>query len=153
MANKSRPETIENRWDILYRDYPDIYEEFASVPYSGPGWVDIARRLFDFSGKVVVDIGCGSGKSTFQLAPIAKKVIGIEPEDAMREIAIRIAREKKIENVEFRKGSAEIVPLTDHCVDCVVAIALASLYDSDNTRAFIKEAERVTRKGGFILTK
>jgi len=152
MTNKSRPETIENRWDILYRDYPDIYEEFASVPYRGPGWVDIAQRLFDFSGKVVADIGCGSGKSMFQLAPIAKKVIGIEPEDSMREIAIRIAREKKIENVEFRKGAAESVPLTGHCVDSVVAIALASLHNSDNTKAFVKEAERIVKSDGFIFT-
>jgi ubiquinone/menaquinone biosynthesis C-methylase UbiE len=147
-----RPETIENRWDILYRDYPEVYEEFASVPYRGPGWVDIARRPFDFNGKVVADIGCGSGKSTFQLAPIAKTVIGIEPEDSMREIAIRVAREKKIENAEFRKGVAESLPLTDHCVDSVVAITLASLYSSDNIRAFVKEAERILRKGGFILT-
>jgi hypothetical protein len=29
----SRPESIENRWDILYRDYPEIYAAFMNVPY------------------------------------------------------------------------------------------------------------------------
>jgi hypothetical protein len=30
---KRQPETIENRWDILYRDYPEIYDAFSSFPY------------------------------------------------------------------------------------------------------------------------
>lgn len=30
---KDHPETIEGRWDILYRDYPEIYDEFSSFPY------------------------------------------------------------------------------------------------------------------------
>jgi hypothetical protein len=27
---KNYPESIENRWDILYRDYPEVYDRFAS---------------------------------------------------------------------------------------------------------------------------
>ena len=146
-----RPETIENRWDILYRDYPDVYEEFASVPYLGRGWFDVAQELFELSGKVLADIGSGSGKSAFVLARVAKRVVGIEPEDAMREIAIRNAADKGIENVEFRRGAAEHVPLDDGSVDGVTAITLASLHSRGNVVAFAEEAERVVKKGGFIL--
>jgi len=31
MYKMKKPETIENRWDILYRDYPEVYEVFSLV--------------------------------------------------------------------------------------------------------------------------
>jgi hypothetical protein len=39
-----RPETIENRWDILYEKYPEVYDEFASVPYK-PDWVVFLGKI------------------------------------------------------------------------------------------------------------
>ena len=27
MPAQERPESLEGRWDILYRDYPEVYEE------------------------------------------------------------------------------------------------------------------------------
>jgi hypothetical protein len=29
----SRSESVENRWDILYRDYPEVHEAFSHTPY------------------------------------------------------------------------------------------------------------------------
>jgi protein-L-isoaspartate O-methyltransferase len=84
-----RPKTIENRWDILYKEYPEVYDEFASVPYE-PDWVALLGRILkiDWSGKTVVDVGSGSGLSTSSLAKRSKFVIGVEPDDAMRELAV-----------------------------------------------------------------
>ncbi len=145
-----RPETLENRWDILYRDYPEVYEEFASVPYS-KNWLDVARKITGFRDKVVADIGAGTGKSTFQIAEYAKRVIGIEPEDAMRKIAVEKAAVLGLPNVSFRKGQAERIPLPDGAVDVTVAVTAASFYNRENIRLFSSEAERITRKGGYIM--
>jgi hypothetical protein len=30
---KEYPETIDNAWDVLYREYPEIYDAFSSFPY------------------------------------------------------------------------------------------------------------------------
>ncbi len=73
--------TVEGRWDILYRDYPEVYDEFAAVPKTPP--IDL-MRLFEFTGKTVADVGSGSGASTIALARVARRVIGVEIEDAMR---------------------------------------------------------------------
>jgi len=145
-----RPETLENRWDILYRDYPEVYEEFASIPYS-KSWLDTARRITGFRGKVVADIGSGTGKSTFEVARYSKRVIGIEPEGAMRKISVEKVGELGLTNVSFMEGRAERIPLADDAVDMTIAVTAASFYNKENMKSFSSEAERITRKGGHIL--
>ena len=56
-------------------------------------------KRVDFHGKVVADIGSGSGLSTFEFAKMAKKVIGVEVEDAMRELVERERTLQKLDNV------------------------------------------------------
>ncbi len=151
MIMKNKPETIENRWDILYRDYPEVYDKFASFP-SKPKWIDVINKWFDLKGKTIVDIGSGSGLSTFSLAKKAKLVIGVEPENAMRKLAIKNARKKKIKNVKFVKGQAEKIPLKKNSVDMVVAVTVASFYKAKNIRMFVKESKRIVNRGGLIIT-
>ena len=42
---KDKPISIENRWDILYSDYPEVYDEFANVPYE-PEMIDVLREIY-----------------------------------------------------------------------------------------------------------
>lgn len=148
---KTIPETIENRWDILYRDYPEIYEEFASVPKQ-PALVDVIRQCCPLDGKIVVDVGSGTGQSTFQFARHAQSVVGVEPETAMREIAVHLAEEQRFDNVRFVPGTAQDIPLPDDSVDVVVAVTAGSLHSEENIAAFSREAERVVRMGGAIFS-
>lgn len=103
---KQLPLTIENRWDISYRDFPEIYDEFAAVP-KDPQPLKVLMDRFDFRDKVIADIGSGSGLSSFEFAKVAKKVIGIEIEDAMRELAKREGVVRGFKNIEFIKGDAK----------------------------------------------
>ena len=80
---KDRPLSIENRWDVLYHDYPEVYDEFASVPYE-PKMVDVLNERLNLIGKTVADVVSGSGRSSIQLAKYAEQVIGVEPEESMR---------------------------------------------------------------------
>src|SRR5512134_3563258 len=85
----SRPESIENRWDILYRDYPEVYEAFSNTPYH-PTVYEQLSGIIDLRGKCIADVGAGTGSSSVALARSARQVIGIEREAAM----LRQAREK-----------------------------------------------------------
>ena len=146
-----RPETLENRWDILYRDYPEVYDEFASVEERGKRWIDEARKIVSFKGKTVADIGSGSGKSTFELAEYAREVIGIEPQDEMMALAIKNMKETGLENVVFKKGWAASVPLEDKSVDMTVSATGFIFFDAASAQRFISEAKRITRPGGHVL--
>lgn len=144
-----RPETIDNQWDILYRDYPEVYEEFSNVKRVPP--IDLAR-IFGVKGKIVVDVGTGTGKSAFFFAPTAKKVIGIEPETAMLKLARQNLKHVGFSNVIFRKGTAEQMPLPDKSADIITALTVASFYSMDNITRFVQESERVLVTGGYIYS-
>jgi ubiquinone/menaquinone biosynthesis C-methylase UbiE len=150
MAPREIPVSIENRWDLFYRDYPEIYDRFGRVSKT-PTAVEALHQRFPLTGKTVADIGSGSGLSTFELAQFAKAVVGVEPEAAMRELALRAAQDQGLDNVTFLEGSAEAMPLADASVDGVVGVTLASLYKEANVLAFAREAQRVVRPGGQIL--
>lgn len=150
IGRKPKLETIENRWDILYRDYPEVYDEFASVSYDPP-LIDVIRDMFGLDGKTIADVGSGSGISTFNLAKFASAIIGIEPEKSMRNLAEKKALELGISKVRFIEGRAEAIPLDDSSVDMVTAFT-ASLYPPEQiVPQFIAEASRVVKPLGLVL--
>ena len=142
-----RPESIENCWDILYRDYPEVYEAFSNTPYH-PTVYEQLREIIDLRGKCIADVGAGTGNSSRALAQNAQTVIAIEYEPAM----MRIAREKALaavqdeaeRHVTYLSGDALALPLADNSVDVVTAITLA-LYPPEQYRVFIREGLRVAR--------
>jgi SAM-dependent methyltransferase len=145
-----RPDTIENRWDDLYRHYPEVYEQFASVPHEPPPDAVVRARV-DLAGKVIADVGCGTGAATFALAQDAARVIGIDPEDAMLRLAESKAAERRITNVEFLAGSASEIPLADASVDVVTAFTAALWPPRTAVPAFVAESSRILRRGGPIV--
>ncbi len=138
-----RPESIENRWDILYRDYPEVYEAFSKTPYH-PTVYEQLPGILDLDGKVIADVGAGTGRSTLALARYTRQVIGVELEAAMLRVAREKAREEGAERVAFVGGNALALPLADQSVDLVTGITLA-LWPPEQYRDFIREGLRVTR--------
>lgn len=140
----SRPESIENRWEILYRDYPEIYEAFSNVPYH-PTIYEQLPKIINLHGKCIADVGAGTGSSSLALARSARQVIGIEREPAMLRQALQKTRG---ENIIFLCGDALALPLADDSVDLVTGMILA-VYPPEGYRNFIREGLRVA-KGSVV---
>jgi SAM-dependent methyltransferase len=142
----SRPESIENRWDILYRDYPEVYEAFSNTPYHPTIYEQLAG-IIDLRGKCIADVGAGTGISSLALAQDARQVIGIEREPAMlRQAQLKV----RGENVIFLGGDALRLPLADDAVDLVTGITLA-IYPPEGYRDFIHEGLRVAKGPVFYV--
>ncbi len=137
-----RPETIENRWDRLYAEFPDVYDEFASFPYT-PRPIDLVMERFPIAGADVVDLGSGSGRSVFPLAGTARSVVGVEPEPAMLAVAELAAAEQGVGNVRFVLGTSDALPLPDGSADVVTAFT---------SPGDVGEAMRVLRPDGVFVT-
>jgi ubiquinone/menaquinone biosynthesis C-methylase UbiE len=95
-----RPESIENRWDILYRDYPEVYEAFISFPYA-PTIFEQIPAIIPLTGKTIADVGSGTGGSSRAIRRYALQVTGIEREPAMIRTALEIEQ-----NGEFQLSYA-----------------------------------------------
>jgi SAM-dependent methyltransferase len=103
-------------------------------------------------GEVVVDLGSGAGMDAFlaarQVGPQGR-VIGIDMTDAMLEKARENARQVGLNNIEFRKGQIEDLPVEDESVDVIISNCVINL-SPEKARVF-REAYRVLRPGGRIM--
>ncbi len=144
-----RPESIENRWDILYRDYPEVYEAFSKAPFR-PTIYEQIPGIIDLKGKCIADVGAGTGISSLALTKHARNVIGIDIEPAMLRVAQAKTPGKGLDRISYLCGDALALPLADNSVDLVTAFNLA-LYPFVQYRDFIREGLRAARGAVMYL--
>lgn len=102
-------------------------------------------------GDRVVDVGCGAGIDSLIAARMVGpggRVIGIDMTPAMLEKARRSAAEAAIDNVEFREGLMEELPVEDGWADVVISNGVLNL-TPDKPRA-LSEMARVLKTGGRL---
>ena len=102
-------------------------------------------------GDVVIDLGSGAGNDAF----IARhetgetgKVIGIDFTPAMIERARQNAETRGFNNVEFRQGDIEKMPITANVADVIVSNCVLNLVP--NKDGVFKEIYRVLKQGGHF---
>lgn len=103
-------------------------------------------------GEVVLDLGSGAGLDCFLAATqVGKtgKVIGVDMTAEMLDRARENARKGHFENVEFRLGEIENLPVGDHQVDIVISNCVINL--SPNKERAFQEAFRVLKPGGRLM--
>ncbi len=103
------------------------------------------------TGDVVVDLGSGAGIDCFIARSIvgeSGKVIGIDMTEAMINRARTNAEKLNFNNVEFRLGEIEKMPLTSGIVDVVVSNCVLNLVP-DKRKAF-EEIYRILKPGGHF---
>ena len=101
------------------------------------------------TGETVLDLGSGAGLDCFlsarQVGPTGQ-VIGVDMTDDMLALAERNRAELGIQNVEFRKGLIETIPVDEASVDLVISNCVINL--SPDKDAVFAESFRVLRPGG-----
>ncbi len=103
-------------------------------------------------GDTVLDLGSGAGFDCFLAARKTGpkgKVIGVDMTAEMIQSARANALKGGYENVEFRQGEIEKLPVDDSSVDVIISNCVINLVPSKE-RAF-KEAFRVLKSGGRLM--
>ena len=121
----------------------DAYDRFMgrfSTPLA-PELADFARVA---SGQRVVDVGCGSGVLTAELARRvgAENVAGADPSPMLRAAA------KRVPGADLKEASAEALPWPDDSFDA--ALAQLVVHFMSDAAAGVDEMARVTRPGGVV---
>ncbi|NLR78371.1 arsenite methyltransferase [Chitinophaga eiseniae] len=102
-------------------------------------------------GDTVIDLGSGAGNDCFiarQETGETGKVIGIDFTPAMIEKARANAEKLHFNNVEFRQGDIEKMPVTANVADVIVSNCVLNLVP--NKHGVIKEIFRVLKPGGHF---
>jgi arsenite methyltransferase len=103
-------------------------------------------------GETVVDLGSGAGFDCFLAANKvgqAGKVIGVDMTHEMIEKARENARKSGYQNVEFRLGEIENLPVADNGADIIISNCVINLVPN-KSRVFA-EAFRVLKPGGRVM--
>ncbi|NDV61395.1 metalloregulator ArsR/SmtB family transcription factor [Puniceicoccales bacterium CK1056] len=116
----------------------------------GRSWEAIGHFLLLLTPKIdVVDLGAGEGVLSQLLARKARSVICIDNSPAMVKVGTELAREHGIDNLSYKLGDIESVPLPDNSVD--LALLSQALHHARKPEEAIAEAWRILRPGGQLV--
>ncbi len=95
--------------------------------------------------EIVLDLACGPGILTEEIAKYAKHVTAVDATKKM----IEICQAKNIENITAIQATAEKLPFADNSFDCIVnRLAIHHFFDPDKV---LKEMKRVLKPNGKII--
>jgi arsenite methyltransferase len=102
-------------------------------------------------GERVVDVGSGAGFDCFVAAlhvGPSGRVVGVDMTEAMLSKARRTAASMGFDQVEFREGLAEHLPVENRWADVVISNGVINL--CADKRTVFGEIHRVLRPGGYL---
>jgi arsenite methyltransferase len=130
-------------------------EEMSAVPQDsnlGLGCGNPTELASLKPGETVVDLGSGAGFDCFLAANKVGntgKVIGVDMTPEMLEKARENARKGGYQNVEFRLGEIENLPVADNSADIIISNCVINLVP--NKARVFAEANRVLKPGGRVM--
>jgi ubiquinone/menaquinone biosynthesis C-methylase UbiE len=101
----------------------------------------------DFSGKRVLDVGCGQGKKTIYYSDRCMRATGIDINKSSIKTACEFAREHK-KDIDFLVADGLCLPFKRNSFDLVISNDVFE-HIKNPKKSFI-EMERVVKKGGHL---
>ena len=136
--NKWVNEKNIERWS----GFSDLYDKCRPIP---PEIITRAILLYlKGDPEVVVDLGSGTGLSTMIWNDIAREIIGIEPNDDMREKAEKNTRS---DHIHYKRGVSNETGLPSDYADIVTVSQAFHWMDIDST---LTEIYRILKEDGVL---
>ncbi len=128
-------------------NHPEVYElENRSVDPAG-NIESAMRTIHDWSGRDVLDLGCGTGFHLPRWAYEGRTVTGVEPHPDLAAIARR--RTSRLRHVRVLQGTAQRVPVPDASID-MTQVRWAYFF-GPGCEPGLRELDRVMRRGGVAF--
>ncbi len=140
---------LGKRQDRMRAYFDELAGKFGRQYVPGRSWKGLAETLLKLMPPMVIaDLGAGEGTVSQLLAQRAKRVIAVDNSEKMVEFGAALAREHGVENLEYRMGDLESLPIEDASVD--LAFFSQSLHHAQHPERAVAEAYRILKPGGRI---
>jgi ubiquinone/menaquinone biosynthesis C-methylase UbiE/DNA-binding transcriptional ArsR family regulator len=116
----------------------------------GRSWEAIGHLALRLTPAIdIADLGAGEGMISQLMARRAHQVWCIDNSPRMVDVGTELAQKNGLDNLAYKLGDIEHVPLPDKAVD--LAILSQALHHAQHPQAAVNEAFRILRPGGQIL--
>lgn len=118
----------------------------SAVHAQGSEFEQLRARVAATPGAQVLDLGCGAGHVSFQVAPLAGEVVAYDLSEQMLAVVAAEAASRGLGNLRTEQGAAERLPFPDACFDLV--FSRFSAHHWQDVGQALREVRRVLRPGG-----
>lgn len=134
----------EDRWYTAYDDPVALLR--AESKAKAPWILERMRKHNIFPGAQVLDVGCGAGFLSNELAKMKYDVCAIDVSLESLKVAQRF---DQTQTVRYRQADAYQLPFADHSYDVVTALDFLEHVQQPQT--VIREVSRVLKPGGLFF--
>ena len=111
-------------------------------------FLDKLETVVKLKGKHVLEIGCGGGSRSVQIAKRVKSLVAIEPDTKILKSAIK---NNSLGNVHYEVGNAIKLKFNPKLFDVTIFTLSLHHVPAAKISNAIKEAVRVTKKNGHVV--
>jgi len=111
------------------------------------------EEKYNIEDKMILDLGCGTGRNANYLAELGNDVIGIEISKTALNLAISRAHELGL-SVDYRLGDiGEPYEIEDDSIDVVLDVTSSNSLNEEGREVYLKEVNRVLKTGGYFFVR
>jgi 2-polyprenyl-3-methyl-5-hydroxy-6-metoxy-1,4-benzoquinol methylase len=129
---------------------PEFYQTYDSLRERNepPDFARILHEYDHFSGKRVLEVGCGNGYTLGKYAQAGAEVYGIDVTETAVDISRKRFEYQKMKG-DFIVGNAEDLPYESNFFDCVCSMGV--LHHVPDTEQAVAEIHRCLKPGGRLI--
>jgi ArsR family transcriptional regulator len=146
----ARRRVLRKRQDKTRAFFDSVAGRLSRDYVPGKSWKSLAEALLRLLPPLTIaDLGTGEGNSALLLSRTAKRVIAVDSSARMIDVGREEAKRNSIQNIDFRLGDMEEVPIGAGEVD--LAFFSQSLHHALHPQRALQEAARILVPGGRVV--
>lgn len=136
--------------EVVQRQFGEQAAAYLSsaVHAQGTEFALLQAALRDQGSARVLDLGCGAGHVSFQVAPLVAEVVAYDLSQQMLDVVATAATERGLGNIVTERGVAERLPFADASFDFV--FSRYSAHHWSDLGLALREVRRVLKPGGVV---
>ncbi len=146
----TRRRVLRKRQDKMRAFFDSVAGRLGRNYVPGKSWKSLAEALLRLMPPVTVaDLGAGEGSFALLLSHRARRVIAVDSSARMIEVGREEALRNGVQNIDYRLGDMEELPVADREVDLV--FFSQSLHHALHPARALHEAARILVPGGRVI--